>query len=116
MSKLNDGEVQITLGDETILLKPTLEAAMAISSMSGGFQGALKACSNQDLAAQAAIIQAGSGNDDKDFVKTLRKRVFLAGTLKLTPLLNDYILMLMNGGKPLGEPTEEQDDAGNAPG
>ncbi|HVI92273.1 MAG TPA: hypothetical protein VM659_28545 [Dongiaceae bacterium] len=116
MSNLNDGEVQIVLGDETVTLEPTIEAVKSLSRLYGGLQGALKACSNQDIEAQAAIVQIGANIEDKADIKMLPLRIFKAGMLKTTPLLNDYILMLMNGGKPLVEQSDSGNDAGNSPG
>jgi hypothetical protein len=118
MSDLNAGEVEITLGDDTLVLKPTPAAALAISSFKDdigtGISAAMRGVDNQNIFMQAAVIKAAAGIPDKT-AKDLSTRVFLAGTFNLRTPLQEFLAMLMNGGKPFVA-KEEGEDPGNAPG
>lgn len=116
MPDLNEGEVSITLGDDTYILRPTLNAIRTLSRAHGGLRPALQTLFNQEFDGVVSIIKIGAGIPDRD-EKALAAKVYAAGMndATLMPLV-DYLKILLNGGKnpPADDalPTEEAE--GNA--
>lgn len=100
MPDLNEGEVSLKLGDNTYILRPTLNAMRALSRAHGGLRPALQTLINQEFDGVVSIIKIGAGIPDKD-EKALAAKVYAAGMNDATmmPLVN-YIKILLNGGKP----------------
>lgn len=100
MANLNDGEVSLTLGDETYILRPTLNAIRTLSRAHGGLRPALQTLFNQEFDGVVSIIKIGAGVPDRD-EKALAAKVYAAGMndATLMPLV-EYLKVLMNGGKP----------------
>lgn len=101
--------VRITLGDDEFELKPSLKAAANVSQRFGGFNGALQAVANNDLAAVTFIVRQGVtvktiSTDD------LSEAVYEAGTRNLMGDVMKYVTRLANGGKDPDE-TDGEDDA-----
>ncbi len=115
MSKLNAGDVTITLAGDDRILKPTLRAANMISSHFGGLAKARDQLAAQDLQAAVAVIRHGLNMPDKE-AKNLPDMVWETGMNidLLIPLIR-YIGILANGGKPLPDDpgAEEQSAGGN---
>lgn len=119
MSKLTAGDVTITLADEQRVLHPTLRAITMISNAYGGLQKAREALVQQEFNAACTVIRWGLNLSDNE-AKKLQAQVFQTGLTSdlLVPLLR-FVSILGNGGKPLPDDPEEDDDAsaeGNAPG
>lgn len=99
MTDLNEGEVSITLGDETHILRPTLNAMRKISRAHGGFRLALQSWMNQDFDALVSIIKIGADIPDKGET-ALALKVYETGMNDrvLMPVYK-YLQVLINGGK-----------------
>lgn len=114
MSKLTSGQVAITLGGTEQILEPTLGAATRISRAFGGFQGAHQKLLASDLDAYVTVIQHGLGLKTEAETKGLRDKVWSAGMNSLVLPLVEFVSMLANGGRPVEEPSgDEEKSAGN---
>jgi len=117
MSRINAGEVVITLDGEERILKPTLRAITMISAQYGGLAKARDALAAQDFQAATTIIRWGLNLPDSE-AKKLPDQVFDTGlTVDLLVPLIRFIGILANGGKPLPDDPVELDDVsaeGNA--
>lgn len=116
MPDLNEGEVALTLGDETLTLRPTLNVIRKLSTAFGGLRSALQAVINTDFDGIVTIIKIGGGVPDKD-TDALMGKVFRAGITDTTmaPVVS-FLLNLQNGGKPPPDATQPPAEAseGNA--
>lgn len=116
MSKLDAGNVTITLNGTDRTLRPTLDAITRISTQFGGLAKARDALVSQDFAATVFVISAGLNTAPKQ-VKALQDDVFANGLSAelIVPLIN-YVAILANGGRPLTEETETSGEGaeGNA--
>jgi hypothetical protein len=104
---VHDGEMQVPLGDGTVILTANLRAAKAISRHFGGFQQALNKMAAGDLEAFIAVVRFGVGDVNEHSARRLEERVFQAGVLRLTAPLTEYVLICANGGKPIAEAAAE---------
>lgn len=112
MSKLNEGEIEITLNGTPRVLRPTLNAMQALSRGHGGLSGARDALVRQDIDAVCNVLFHGMGLKESDR-KDLPKAVYKNGiTGELLIALIKYVAVLGNGGKPLDE---EDGDASAEP-
>lgn len=113
---LNEGEVTVTLGRDTYVLKQTLKTFTGLNALYNGFHPLQLRLMNQDADAIIAVVKVGAGLQGRD-AELLPRRLYAAGINKeiLRPLI-EYVNMAANGGKPvvedqITEPVE--DDAGN---
>lgn len=112
MSKLNAGEVQITLTGETLTLKPTIKAITGLSRQFGGLMKAVVALRDGDIDAAASVITWGLGLGDKE-ARKMPDRVAENGiTDGLIATLINFVGVLSNGGKPLST-DEPEGGSGN---
>jgi hypothetical protein len=99
---VHDGEMQVPLGDGTVILTANLRAAKGISRHFGGFQQALNKMAAGDLEAFIAVVRFGVGDlASEHSAHRLEERVFQAGVLRLTAPLTEFVLICANGGKPI---------------
>lgn len=113
MTKLNDGEIEISLNGDTLVLKPTLAAIRALSRIGGGLSGVQTKLAAQDFDTVAQVIRLGAGMKDAD-AKSLDQRIYRngLGSDLLVPLIR-FVAILGNGGKPVDDDgTDAGDDAG----
>lgn len=101
-AKLGAGDVQITLGDQTRTLRPTLRAARAISQQFGGFRQAFESVAKFDLDVFIGVITVGLGVSGSD-AKEIPDLVWEAGMPDLTEPVSRYLSILANGGRPVDE-------------
>lgn len=114
MSKLNEGEVEITLNGTPRVLRPTLNAMQALSRGHGGLAGTRDALVRQDVDVVCNVLFHGMGLKESDR-KDLPKAVYKNGiTGELLIALIRYVAILGNGGKPLDE-GEDDDGEDTAP-
>ena len=99
MSKTLFGTVEIVLGDETYILKPTLGAVRAIEAYFGGLRGASQAVNALSVVGCAVIIAGGAGLTGKD-ADAVAEQVWQAGVVEASVQLNAYLVALY---KPKGE-------------
>ena len=111
---LSEGEVEIELGDELVVLRPTLRAADRLNTRHGGFAKLLQALAGYDLAAYVDVVAFGSGTTEKARPE-LREAVWRAGVINLYPHLQEFVLILANGGQRATETEEAGDDASARP-
>lgn len=104
MSRATYGKVEVTVGERTYALSPTLQAMDKIQHRwpQGGLQAAIAACAGMNPRDLAYVISAGAGlsaQESKDIVK----EVFDAGCVLIAAPVIEYLSLLMN---PTGkEPT-----------
>jgi hypothetical protein len=115
MSDLTEGNIDIPLAEGTATLSPTLYAATRVSKHFGGFQAALNRVSAGELDAITAVVRFGLGiKSDADAIG-LDEKVWQAGVLRLTAPITEFVLILANGGRPIGDvggaPDTEKKDA-----
>lgn len=94
-------EVTLKLGDETFILKCTLDAFRTIPAALGGFVGAFQHLANADVDTCILIVAAATGNTrnakEHDRIANLLFSQGLDRTLFDT--LTEYVNMLKNGGR-----------------
>lgn len=112
MAKINEGDVEITLNGEQFVLRPTLKALSAISSM-GGLTKVRQAIVDQDFNTLISVILHGANLAGRPEGKQIPDMVFRNGldAALMVPLIN-YLGILANGGKPLPE-NADADQASN---
>lgn len=111
LPSLDDGTITITLGDETLSLVPSIGAIKAISREFGGLTQAMSRVLGMDFPAYVTVIRYGCGADDR-LAKRLERLVWKARMVTLTGALNQYLLILANGGQPLDQAADEGGDEG----
>jgi hypothetical protein len=101
ITKVNAGEITITLDGKNITLRPTMRAADLISAQLDGFETARQKLINQNRAAYIIVIRVGANMRD-DQAANLGNMLFRNGMNfeLLMPLLH-YLAILNNGGRPL---------------
>lgn len=115
-SKLNAGDVVVTINGEERTLRPTLRALTMISSQYNGLAKARELLVAQDFGAVVFIIRHGANMNDRE-AKTLPDEIYENGlTLDLIVPLLRFVGVLANGGKPMpDDPVDElQSTEGNA--
>lgn len=114
MSKLNDGEVEITLNGTPRVLRPTLNAMQALSRSHNGLAGVRDALVRQDVDAVCNVLFHGMNLKESER-KDLPKVVWKNGiTGELLIALIKYVAILGNGGKPLDEDEGDDGEAAGA--
>lgn len=110
MSKpaLGAGNVTINLDGESVTLRPTLQAAQAISRQSGGISGAVRAVGQFDLDAIVSVVTLGLGLTGND-AKEVPGRVYRTGLTDLIGPVSNYLTILANGGRPVTGGEEDAD-------
>jgi len=116
---LNEGEVEVSVGDESLVLVPTLDAADRICAAFGGFRNAMDRVVAMDLDAITTVIGFGAGKKPSE-IKALRPRIFADGILKFVVPASLFVGILTNGGRPLAtdgaEPGATDANGGNVAG
>jgi hypothetical protein len=112
---LGIGNVDITLGGETVTLKPSLRAAQQLSRQAGGLTEAIGRVGRLDLDTIVSVIAIGSGKSDrKADVEAIGEKVFADGIASFVEPVALYLVILASGGKPPAG--EESSDTENPPG
>jgi hypothetical protein len=97
--------VEIDLSGETFTLTPTLDAAIGINAMFGGFYLAGQRAQSGDIDAIATIIRFGAGLPAKAH-KEMVAKVFRGGVTPASTKALAFIGILINGGKAQKEDAE----------
>ncbi len=115
MSKTNHGTVEVTVGDDTFTLKPTLKAMKAIEGRFGGILPAMQSLGAANLSTIAFIIAVGTGVNlaKKGTLDPIEEAVFEAGLNDVGVQVLPYLQGFLNpAGKSEAE-LEAQAESGN---
>lgn len=108
------GDVTIQLGTKELVLKPSLEVALAVSRTAGGIRGAIEKVASMDIELILTIIRLGIGSKAAKRIPNLDQMVYENGLTDsqgaLLGKLVDFLSNIARGGRP-AEPVEE--DAGD---
>jgi len=101
---LGAGDVEIDLGGDKVVLRPSLRAAMKLTTQPGGLSSMVQRCSNLDIEAISDVIITGGSIKVDELTKEL---IFETGLLSLAAPCITYLNALANGGKLLSEDKNE---------
>jgi hypothetical protein len=87
--------LEIPYGDATLDLKVGMDQACAISDAFGGLVPAYQKITSWDMLACSAVVALGSGKPAAEVASV----VYAQGLVVLTPLLDRYLNLLVNGGR-----------------
>ena len=108
--ELNGGTIEIRLEGFEITLVPTLQAAISLTSASGGLAKLNRRIADLEFDAIRSVIVAGmDGKRSKD----LDQLIFDAGLISLSAPCITFLHLIANGGKPLG--TEDDEEGSDTP-
>lgn len=100
-------DISIDLVGGTVVLKPTLKAAIRLSTMRGGLTEMINRCQNIDFEAISDVIIYGS---DMKVEADTKQRIYETGLLELfVPCIN-YLNLLANGGRKFDQTREDTED------
>ncbi len=98
------GNVELVLGDETLIMRPSLSAGLAISRQSGGIRGAIDKVMLMDLDAIVSVVRLGIGPDETKRVKNLDRLLYENGLMdsqgEVLGKCLEYLTNLARGGRP----------------
>ena len=103
-SNIGSGDVEVRLGGEKLVLRPSLNAAIKLSTMPGGLTKLVTRCSNLDFEAISDVLIIGG--EMKVDEKT-KEKIYKAGLIDLTVPCIEYLNILASGGK---RPEKEEKD------
>lgn len=106
-AEMGAGDVLITLGDQEVILKPTLKAATVLSNGQGGITRMVQRCLDFEFDAIHTVILAGLGMKGS---KDLFELIYQAGLINLAPHCIQFLHVVANGGRPTGDAEEEEED------
>lgn len=109
-AEIGAGDIQLTLGENDMVLRPTLKACTTLSSGRGGITDMVQRCLALEMPAIQAVIVAGLGGR---MSKDLPELIFREGLLELSAPCIEFLNTVANGGRPLGLDAEPED--GQAP-
>lgn len=106
------GDVEIALGETTIVLKPTPASLKKLSNLPGGIPGLVERTMNYQWETIEAVVMIGA-NLTHNQAKThnLDQLLFDAGFTKLAPLIIRYLSNLSNGGRPIRDEAEGEGES-----
>lgn len=106
---IGDGNVEIILDGEPLILRPSLKAALVLSNGQGGIPVMVQRCINLEMDAITSIISHGLGVWSKD----IPEKVYNTGLFTLSGKCIHFLNILANGGRPLL--SEEDKEESNSP-
>lgn len=113
-TKVGEGQVEIVLDGEAMVLKPTLFAAQQISRQSGGIMGAIESVLKLDLDTITTVIGLGLGyGPGRKAPPELAEKVWKSGLTDssegaIVERCTLFLRVLANGGR-MPMPLEEMD-------
>ncbi|TPN26629.1 hypothetical protein FKO01_25485 [Mesorhizobium sp. B2-3-3] len=105
---LGAGNVEIELDGDTVVLRPSLMAAQAISRQSGGISSAVRAVGNYDFDVIVSVVTLGLGLTGNE-AKEVPNRVYRTGLTDLVGPVSTYLTIIANGGRPMSGGEEAAD-------
>ncbi len=104
-AEIGSGDVALQLGDNDVVLRPTLKACMSLSNQRGGVTGMVQRCLDFEFDAIHSVIVAGmDGKTSRD----LPELIFKTGLIELSSTCIKFLHIVANGGRPLGEVEDEE--------
>jgi len=107
------GDVTLELGNHTLVLKPTLQAGLAISRGAGGIRGAIDKVMAMDLDTIVTVIRLGVGQKEAKRYPNLDELVYQNGFLdsqgELLAKLIEYLSNIARGGRPAEEASSDEE-------
>lgn len=115
MSKTNHGTVEVTLGDDTFTLKPTLKAMKAIETRYGGLLPAMNSLGTGNLSTIAFVIAVGTNValGKKGATDAIEEAVFEAGLENAGSQVIPYLHAFLNPAGKSDAELEAQAESGN---
>jgi len=115
MSKTNHGTVDVTVGEETFTLKPTLKAMKAIEGRFGGILPAMQSVGAANLSTVCFIIAVGAGVNltKKGALDPIEEAVFEAGLNEVGSQVIPYLSGFLNPAGKTDAELEAQVESGN---
>lgn len=108
------GDVNLELGDHTLVLKPTLSAGLAISRQAGGIRGAIDKVMAMDLDTIVSVIRLGLGPKEAKRYPNLDELVYQSGLLgsqgEVLARLVEFLSNIARGGRPAEEEGSNKED------
>jgi len=104
MAKATFGQVDVTLGGETLTLKPTLDALTRIERRFGSVRVAAQNVADLQLDAVVQIIAVAT-NMSKTDLKELPEAVFAEGIVNVVAPVSEFLMTLLN---PAGDSEESE--------
>ena len=97
------GDIQLILGGEVLTLRPTLDAALALSRQSGGIRQAITKVMDLDLDTIVSVVRLGVGREEARRLKNLDRMIWENGLLdaqgELVLRCIEYLSNLARGGR-----------------
>jgi hypothetical protein len=110
MAQINEGDIEINLNGQTLVLRPTLRAMNAISSANGGLNKVRQMLVDQEFSTVVSVIMHGANLAGQREAKELPEAVYRNGLdAPLLVSLINYVAILANGGKPLPEHQDREE-------
>ncbi|MEQ1938616.1 hypothetical protein ABMA46_10200 [Mesorhizobium sp. CN5-321] len=102
--------IDIEVDGEPVTLIPSPDAIITLSRAYDGFKPLLDAISRFNFDAISGTIVAGAGVDGKD-ARDMTQKVAKTNIIELVPPLTAFVMILLNGGKPLADDDGEKENA-----
>lgn len=105
------GDVELILqtenGEVTLTLKPSLNAALAISRQAGGIRGAIDKAISMDIDTIISVVRLGVGQEEAKRLRNLDRMLYENGLMDTQGAVLskciEYLSNLARGGKPADE-------------
>lgn len=107
---IKEARIDIEVDGEPITLIPSPDAIITLSRAYDGFKPLLDAISRFNFDAISATIVAGVGAEGKD-ARDLVQKVAKTNIIELVPPLTAFVMILLNGGKPLAKDEDGEEGA-----
>jgi hypothetical protein len=98
-SKINGGEVILSLSGEEVALVPSIGAALSLSKQYGGLRNCMMRILDFDIETILNVVYAGANVTSAKKREEISQALFEAGMDVITLKVIDYVNMLANGGK-----------------
>jgi hypothetical protein len=105
---IKKARIEIELDGEPVTLIPSPDAIITLSRAYDGFKPLLDAIGRFNFDAISSTIVAGAGVDGKES-RELVQKVAKTNIIELVPPLTAFVMILLNGGKPLADDDGEKE-------
>ena len=114
-AQIGAGDVEVELGGEQHVLRPTLEACTKVNELHGSLMQTRTRVATLDFDTIVEVVGLGLGASPQVKAKQLRKLVYDAGLLALQGPVIDFINNIANGGRPIDPAEMEEMEDGDPP-